>query len=103
MLKDLLKNAGIDIHGHGMEQDYLGKDGTFKLELDEADVEVSENEPDYPTNNEYSDDSLQYSGGLNKPKRTVAGDGQTTVPVTAVQVAEERSMFDLYKAIAERT
>jgi hypothetical protein len=49
---------------------------------------VDENQPDWPTNTETSDDALQYSGGLNKPKTTVAGDGQTTVPVTAVQVRE---------------
>jgi len=142
MLKDLLKNAGIDVHRTDMSQDYeqeeicsdcghrlcqcdegtLGTLGGAALgaalggplgaavgavggdELtNEADVTVSMNEPDWPTNNEFSDDSLQYSGGLNKPKRTVAGDGQTTVPVTAVQVSEERSLFDLYKAIADRT
>jgi hypothetical protein len=51
--------------------------------------QVDENSPDWPTNTEQSDDALQYSGGLNKPKTTVAGDGQTTVPVTAVQVREE--------------
>lgn len=50
--------------------------------------QVDENSPDWPTNTETSDDALQYSGGLNKPKTTVAGDGQTTVPVTAVQVRE---------------
>jgi hypothetical protein len=52
-------------------------------------AQVDENSPDWPTNTEQSDDALQYSGGLNKPKTTVAGDGQTTVPVTAVQVREE--------------
>jgi hypothetical protein len=46
--------------------------------------EVSMNQPDYPTNTETSNDALQYSGGLNKPKST----GQTTVPVIASQ--EER-------------
>jgi hypothetical protein len=50
---------------------------------------VAENQPDWPTDTETSNDALQYSGGLNKPKTTVAGDGQTTVPVTAVQVREE--------------
>ena len=51
--------------------------------------QVDENQPDWPTNTETSDDALQYSGGLNKPKRDVAGDGQSTVPVTAVRTAEE--------------
>lgn len=50
--------------------------------------QVDENQPDWPTETETSNDALQYSGGLNKPKTTVAGDGQTTVPVTAVQVRE---------------
>jgi hypothetical protein len=105
MLKDLLKNAGIGVHSdqHDMARDYEGEEDTFELELDEADVDVSENNPDYPTNNEFSDDSLQYSGGLNGRKST----RQTTVPVIASQdtrqMSEERSMFDLYKAITERT
>jgi len=50
---------------------------------------VDENKPDWPTNTETSMDALQYSGGLNKPKTDVAGDGQTTVPVTAVHSADE--------------
>lgn len=50
--------------------------------------QVDENQPDWPTDTETSNDALQYAGGLNKPKTTVAGDGQTTVPVTAVQVRE---------------
>jgi uncharacterized protein YcfJ len=47
----------------------------------ETDVTVSQNEPDYPTNQEESDDALQYSGGLDGPKST----GQTTIPVVASQ------------------
>jgi hypothetical protein len=43
--------------------------------------QVAENQPDWPTDAEYSDDALQYSGGLNKPKST----GQTTTPVIASQ------------------
>ena len=54
---------------------------TMTGELDEADVTVSQNEPDYPSNEEESDDALQYSGGLNGPKST----GQTTIPVVASQ------------------
>ena len=54
---------------------------TLTGELDEADVTVSQNEPDYPSNEEESDDVLQYSGGLNGPKST----GQTTIPVIANQ------------------
>ena len=65
--------------------------------------QVDENSPDWPTNTETSDDALQYSGGLNKPKST----GQTTVPVIASQLRRqvsmeesvelERSLFRLYQ------
>jgi len=51
-----------------------------------ADI-VDENSPDWPTNTEYNDDSLQYSGGLNRPKST----GQTTVPVVASQLDRQMS------------
>jgi hypothetical protein len=64
---------------------------------------VDENSPDWPTNTETSDDALQYSGGLNKPKST----GQTTIPVIASQLRRqvsmeesvelERSLFKLYQ------
>lgn len=57
---------------------------------------------------EYADTDMltnKLAGGLNKPKTTVAGDGQTTVPVTAVQVKEsqevtkiENSLWNLFKA-----
>jgi hypothetical protein len=84
--------------------DELGH-GNVELAIDEADAPVSQNSPDYPTNQEESDDALQYSGGLNKPKRDIAGNGQTTIPVTAVrnQVAESerKSFLDLYKAFAK--
>jgi hypothetical protein len=64
---------------------------------------VDENSPDWPTNTETSDDALQYSGGLNKPKST----GQTTIPVIASQLRRqvsmeesvelERNLFRLYQ------
>ena len=52
-------------------------------EMDEAygDTDASENEPDWPTDEEGTDDAMMYSGGLNGPKST----GQTTVPVIAHQ------------------
>jgi hypothetical protein len=53
---------------------------------------VDENAPDYPTNTQTSNDALQYAGGLNKPKTDVAGDGQTTVPNTAVHTQEEDAL-----------
>jgi hypothetical protein len=74
----LLKNAGLgggdqhggDMHGHM----------------------VDENAPDYPTNTQTSNDALQYAGGLNKPKTDVAGDGQTTIPNTAVHTQDEDAL-----------
>ena len=125
MIKDLLRNAGIDAHvDQDMSHDYEHEEtcdscghhscecgdehsDTDELALGEADVDVSENNPDWPTQNEFSDDALQYSGGINGPKST----GQATVPVLASQkerqmsenVTIERSLFDLYKAIADRT
>lgn len=48
---------------------------------------VDENQPDWPTNTETSDDAMQYSGGLNKPKST----GQTTIPVIASQDERQES------------
>ena len=67
----------------------------------EADAPVSQNEPDYPTNQEETDDALQYSGGLNRKKST----GQTTIPVVASQEDRLHSMeesvdsfLSLYKA-----
>ena len=71
-LAQMLKMAGMgNDHDHGQ---------AYSQEPDMVD----ENKPDWPTNTETSDDALQYSGGLNKPKST----GQTTVPVIASQ--EER-------------
>ena len=51
--------------------------------VDEAygDTDATENEPDYPTDEEGTDDAMMYSGGLNGPKST----GQTTIPVIAGQ------------------
>jgi hypothetical protein len=49
---------------------------------------IDENSPDWPTNTETSDNALQYSGGLNKPKST----GQTTIPVIASQLRRQVSM-----------
>ena len=71
----MLKSAGLGGHDHDM---YSG--------MAEA---VDENSPDWPTNTETSSDALQYAGGLNKPKTDVAGDGQTTIPNTAVHTQDE--------------
>ena len=76
-----------------------GLPGELEIEVVEADAPVTQNDPDYPTNQEYSNDALQYSGGLNKPKAT----GQTTIPVIASQeerqVAEDQRFFSLVKSI----
>ena len=49
---------------------------------------VDENDPNWPSNTETSDNALQYSGGLNGPKST----GQSTVPVLASQLRRQVSM-----------
>ena len=97
-LSQLLKNAGLgggDDHGYG-GTGYKSACGCGtpdcscgEQEMDEAygDNSVSQNKPNWPTNTETSDDALQYSGGLNKPKST----GQTTVPVIASQEERQES------------
>ena len=83
-LVKILRAAGIgtDISGHSDACPTCGQSPCGCAE------QVDENQPDWPTNTETSNDALQYSGGLNKPKTDVAGAGQTTVPVTAVRVQE---------------
>jgi hypothetical protein len=86
-LGKLLKMAGV-----GGDQGGCGC-GTSPCscgdQMDETygDTTATENAPDYPTDTETSDDALQYSGGLNKPKST----GQTTVPVIASQEERQES------------
>ena len=72
--------GGVPCQCDEMDAD-MGLPGAIEFELDEADAPVSANSPDYPTNQECSNDALQYAGGLNKPKST----GQTTIPVIANQ------------------
>ena len=59
---------------------------------------VDENQPDWPTNTETSDDAMQYSGGLNKPKST----GQTTVPVIASQEERQESYAEMEEDAIKR-
>jgi hypothetical protein len=106
--KKLLQSMGIaQNHSHGGEthsEEPCGTCGGVPCqceELAEADAPVSQNEPDYPSNQEETDDALQYSGGLNGPKST----GQTTIPVVASQedrlhTMEESvdSFLNLYQA-----
>jgi hypothetical protein len=75
-LAGLLKNAGLG-GGEGMGQE-MGQSEEPCADVHEA---LDENNPDWPTDQETSDDALQYSGGLNGPKST----GQTTIPVIASQ------------------
>jgi hypothetical protein len=98
-LAQLLRSAGLggDMshgHDHGHEEPCPAC-GSTDCGCDESvaeaygDTDATQNKPNWPTNTEYSDDAMQYSGGLNKPKTDVAGDGQSTVPVTAVHTQEE--------------
>ena len=99
MLAQLLARAGLGGgmshgHDHGHEEP-CPECGSTDCGCDEGvaeaygDTTATENQPDWPTDTEYSDDAMQYSGGLNKPKTDVAGDGQTTVPNTAVHTQDE--------------
>ena len=81
-LGQLLKSAGLG----GAEQGGCGCGSSPCSCGSNAEV-VDENQPDWPTNTETSDDALQYSGGLNKPKST----GQTTIPVIASQDERQES------------
>ena len=77
-LAELLQMAGISQQssGCGCGQSPCG-----------CDV-IDENDPNWPSNTETSDNALQYSGGLNGPKST----GQSTVPVLASQLRRQVSM-----------
>jgi hypothetical protein len=56
-------------------------------DIDEA---LAENNPDWPTDQEGTEDAMMYSGGLNGPKST----GQTTVPVIAGQEDRQHTYED---------
>jgi hypothetical protein len=74
----MLKSAGVGGHDHDMHSG-----------MAEA---VDENSPDYPTNTQQAENNFGYSGGLNKPKTDVAGNGQTTIPNTAVHTQDEDAL-----------
>jgi hypothetical protein len=89
----LLKNAGLgggDMHSHGEQP--CATCGMPDCGCGDVQEAVDDNAPDYPTNTEQADNNFGYSGGLNKPKTDVAGDGQSTVPVTAVHTQEEDAL-----------
>jgi len=96
---DVTADGGLDVKKSGSDWVYKSKEpgGRVtvtipakasnkmfpKTDVDEAygDTDASENEPDWPTDEEGTDDAMMYSGGLNGPKST----GQTTVPVISGQ------------------
>ena len=89
MLAQLLRSAGLGggaAHDHGHEEP-CPDCGSTDCGCDEGvaeaygDTTATQNEPNWPTDTETSDDAMQYSGGLNGPKST----GQTTIPVIAHQ------------------
>jgi hypothetical protein len=89
----LLKNAGLggdDMHSHGEQP--CATCGMPDCGCGDVQEAVDDNAPDYPTNTEQADNNFGYAGGLNKPKTDVAGDGQTTVPNTAVHTQEEDAL-----------
>jgi hypothetical protein len=100
-LAQILKMAGLgggDNMSHGGEEVCpvcgMSDCGCGDMEqMDETygDNVVDMNSPNYPTNTESAQDNFGYSGGINKPKHDVAGNGQTTVPVTAVHGQDELS------------
>jgi len=81
----LLKNAGLG--GGGEEGSYMGGKtfcptcGSGDCGCGDIEKEIDENAPDWPTEEEGTEDAMMYSGGLNGPKST----GQSTVPVLASQ------------------
>jgi len=83
-LAELLKMAGISQHA-----ETCSSCGQADCGCDMVD----ENDPNWPSNTETSDNALQYSGGLNGPKST----GQSTIPVLASQLRRQVSMEESAK------
>jgi hypothetical protein len=94
----LLKNAGMgsgDAHGgdmHSHDEQPCATCGMPDCGCGDVQEAVDENSPDYPTNTEQADNNFGYAGGLNKPKTDVAGDGQTTIPNSAVHTQDEDAL-----------
>lgn len=91
-LARLLQSAGIGSSLHAGGDEHACP--TCGSEPCDCAEQVDENQPDWPTNTETSNDALQYSGGVNKPKTDVAGPGQTVMPTTAVRVQEEEAVAE---------
>jgi hypothetical protein len=96
----MLKSAGLSGQGRELQGDHMHSHGEEACDTcgmqdcgcGDVQEAVDENSPDWPTNTETSNDALQYAGGLNKPKTDVAGDGQTTIPNTAVHTQDEDAL-----------
>ena len=96
-LAQLLKMAGIG--SSSGYQETCSSCGSANCGCEQMDEDYA-NEPDEETQTtDYMTKTI--AGGLNKPKRDVAGNGQTTVPVSAVRVQEEADieshLTNLYK------
>ena len=91
----MLKNAGLgggDAHGddmHSHSEEPCETCGMPDCGCGDVEQAVDENAPDWPTNTEQADNNFGYSGGLNKPKADIAGNGQSTVPVVATRPHNE--------------
>jgi hypothetical protein len=83
-LAELLKMAGISQQSSG-----CSSCGSSPCGCDMID----ENNPNWPSDTETSDNAMQYSGGLNGPKST----GQATTPVLASQLRRQVSMEESAK------
>jgi hypothetical protein len=100
-------NAGANTFGQGVAN-LAGRAGVNAVmggndeQTTEAVATYSDNEPDYPSNQEYSNNVDPIGNGIHKSKST----GQATLPVVASQmhrlhshVSEGQHMMDLYRSI----
>jgi len=89
----MLKSAGLGGQGRELQSDEsCSTCGMPDCGCGDVHEAVDKNSPDYPTNTEQADNNFGYAGGLNKPKTDVAGDGQTTIPNTAVHTQDEDAL-----------
>jgi hypothetical protein len=87
-------------HGHGDEP--CPACGSSECECDSVDeaygdTDATNNEPDWPTDQEGTDDAMMYSGGLDGPKST----GQTTIHVIAGQDERTKGYGDGFDEVYE--
>jgi hypothetical protein len=90
-LAQLLNLAGVQSQSQGCSTCGSTPCGCEQVDEDYGDTKPTENEPDYPTDEETTGnddpDLKRWSGGLNGPKST----GQTTIPVVASQLSRQVS------------